>query len=292
MFSSCWIVKNWLVVMSGTSLTKTESRLLGSLRLVLRASFLAVHMLGGIITELLLVLCMGPRWFDRNFGRWIVRKWMQVLNHILGLDIEQCGQPAASLMAANHVSWLDVMAINALTETRFLSKADVKHWPVIGVLVTLCGTLYLERGSLSSLRRLNHSLEELLARQRSIVIYPEGTTTDGSKVLPFHGGLFQAALNRQARVQPVAIRYHENGELDQEAPYIGDDVFFPHLLRILRRPCTRVTVSFLPAVSVTNRNRQELAVMCRQAVVAELDRLAAVNVPARRMEVVLSWTLP
>jgi 1-acyl-sn-glycerol-3-phosphate acyltransferase len=275
-----------------SSTTELEQhRMLDGLRLILRGSLLFSHLLGGVVTELLLILLLGPRWFDRKFGRWLIRKWMQVLNWILGLEIEQHGRPAQGLMVANHVSWLDVMAINSLTETRFLSKADVKHWPLIGVLVSLSGTLYLERGSLSSLRKINKILQELIRRQRSIVIYPEGTTTDGSKVLHFHGGLFQAALNNHAGVQPVAIRYHEHGELDKVAPFIGDDAFFPHLVRILSRPCTCVTISFLPRINVVNRNRQQVADMSRQAIAAELNRLATAT-PIKRLEVVLSWPLP
>jgi 1-acyl-sn-glycerol-3-phosphate acyltransferase len=265
--------------------------MLDGLRLMLRGSLLFCHLLGGVVTELFLMLLLGPKWFDRKFGRWLIRKWMQVLNWILGLEIEQHGRPARGLMVANHISWLDVMAINSLTETRFLSKEDVKRWPFIGILVTLSGTLYLERGSLSSLRKLSTTLQELIRRQRSIVIYPEGTTTDGSQVLHFHGGLFQAALNNHAGVQPVAIRYQENGELDTVAPFIGDDAFFPHLVRILCRPRTRVSISFLPSISVVNRKRQQVADMSRHAIAAELDRLATAT-PVRRLEVVLSWPLP
>jgi 1-acyl-sn-glycerol-3-phosphate acyltransferase len=263
--------------MSATSSTATDRkqfRLFNTLRTLLRCLLVTLHILGGILMQLLLVLPLGLRWYDTHSGRWIIRKWMQILSWILGLDIEQRGQPSQGLLVANHVSWLDVMAINSLTEARFLSKADVKRWPLIGQLLALSGTLFLDRGSLSSLRKLNETLRDLIRRERTIVIFPEGTTTDGSEVLHFHGGVIQSALDNHAPVQPVALRYDNNGKLDKIAPFIGDDAFFFHLIRVVSRPRTRVVVHFLPVIDTTNTHRRQAAEEARAVIAAELQRLA------------------
>jgi len=118
------------------------------------------------------------------------------------------GTPPAGgpvLLAANHISWLDIVVIHAARHCRFISKADIQHWPVVGTLATGAGTLYIERESRRDAMRVVHHMAERLSLGQVLAVFPEGTTGDGTHVLPFHANLLQAAIAVNAPIQPVAL---------------------------------------------------------------------------------------
>jgi 1-acyl-sn-glycerol-3-phosphate acyltransferase len=108
---------------------------------------------------------------------------------------------------ANHISWVDILALHATCHCRFVAKADVKRWPLIGTLATGGGTLYVRRESRRDAMRMVHDMEQVLREGVILAVFPEGTTGDGDSVLPFHASLLQAAIAADAPVQAVAIRY-------------------------------------------------------------------------------------
>ena len=112
------------------------------------------------------------------------------------------------LLVANHISWLDILVMHAARHCRFVSKADVRHWPLIGTLATGGGTLYIERESRRDAMRVVHHMAESLKRGEIVAVFPEGTTSDGVALLPFHANLIQAAISADAPVQPVALSFH------------------------------------------------------------------------------------
>ncbi|MFZ5722440.1 MAG: lysophospholipid acyltransferase family protein [Pseudomonadota bacterium] len=208
-----------------------------------------------------------PRPLVRAATQW----WLGKLARILDVETVVTGTPAAqpALFVANHVSWLDIPVLGGLSRLHFLSKAEVGDWPLIGRLATAAGTLYIRRGH-GQVRERARQIADHIGAGRSILVFPEGTTTDGRDVRDFHAPLFAAATAGGHPVQPVAIRYRDRrGEPCRLTPFIGDDEFTGHLWRLLGADGLRVEVHFLPPLPAAGDHR-ELAVAARQAVRARV----------------------
>jgi 1-acyl-sn-glycerol-3-phosphate acyltransferase len=205
----------------------------------------------------------------------LVAWWHRRLCRCLGVAV-RCQGTAASgaLLAVNHVSWLDIPVLGSAAPVRFVSKAEVRRWPVVGWLAQLAGTLFLHRGAHQA-ADLAREIADHLDAGRRVAIFPEGTTGDGRALLRFHARLFAAADGSAVPVQPVAIRYGRGPEPDGVAPFVGDDTLLAHLGRVLRHPALTVTLTFLPPVMVPNGRRRELADAVRAAIDAELGRLGS-----------------
>lgn len=153
------------------------------------------------------------------------QRWSQRLLGILGIRLQVEGPPVAPgcLLVANHISWVDIFVINALAPSAFVSKAEVRHWPVAGWLAARSDTVFLRRGSRGHAKIVNAEIAALLDAGRNVAVFPEGTTTDGSHVLHFHAALLQPAIAAGHAVQPLALSYHSLDGVPTRAPaYIGD----------------------------------------------------------------------
>lgn len=166
----------------------------------------------------------------------LAQQWCQRFLNLLQVQVRLAGNlpEGQYLMVANHVSWLDIPVLASLKPTSFLSKAEVRNWPLIGWLSVQAGTLYIARGGGKSSQVLNE-IAQRLNSQRSVLVFPEGTTTTGKDVRPFHPRLFAASIEAQASVLPLSLVYSSNGYPDTEVAFVGDDAFFPHLIRLLFR---------------------------------------------------------
>jgi 1-acyl-sn-glycerol-3-phosphate acyltransferase len=213
----------------------------------------------------------------------MARRWHRRLCEILGIQIRVIGraQPGC-LLVGNHISWLDIPVVGAQGEIAFLSKAEVRDWPLIGWLADAAGTLFVERGAI----RIDEIAERLrdIGRDRTLMLFPEGTTSDGSGVLRFHPRLFALAQEPGLMIQPVALAYRSQagGMLDAVAPFIGDDTLLAHLLRVIRHPGLTAEVRFLPPLTIgeDNNSRRLLAKLTRGAIVEAL-RLPLEALPRR-----------
>lgn len=193
----------------------------------------------------------------------------------LGLNIHQQGSPSNDtvLFVSNHISWSDIPILGSLAPIRFLSKAEVGQWPLIGWLARQAGTLFIHRGG-GQARRVRGQIIENLQAGENVLVYPEGTTSAGLTVLPFHGLLLRAAPESKTPIQPVTITYRRDGRPDHLAPFIGEDEFHSHLLRMLRQPSARVDVVFHePVQSPEEVPTAELAASLRQTVLDGLTRV-------------------
>ena len=128
------------------------------------------------------------------------------------------------MMVANHLSWLDILVMNAAHPSRFVSKADAQHWPLLGSLITGAGTLYIERGNRRDAMRMVHHMAERLTLGDILTVFPEGTTGDGQALLPFHANLLQAAIAARAPVLPIALRFvrKDSGEPHPAPIFVGE----------------------------------------------------------------------
>lgn len=203
----------------------------------LAAPWTILRVLGHVLAGWLTITLRFPRW-NAQRREAEVQAWSQRMLRILGIPLHVHGRPPVQgplLLVANHLSWLDILVMHAARHCRFVSKSDVKHWPLIGRLATGAGTLYIEREKRRDAMRVVHHMAESLKAGDIVAVFPEGTTGDGSALLPFHGNLVQAAISAHAPVQPVALRFldRRTGE-DSSAPlYIGDDTLVGSLWRTL-----------------------------------------------------------
>lgn len=228
------------------------------LRVLNRLLRLSAHILHGFVAILGYRLRFGASWYRSAFGQQRIQHWMRQLCGILGLRVQVDGRLSATpaLLVANHISWLDIPALASITTGAFVAKSDVRGWPLLGALAGQSGTLFLARNSLAGMRQLMQGLTEVLQQGVTGVVFPEGTSTDGSEVQAFFPALFQAAIDAEVPIQAVAIRYYRAGQRDVIAPFIGDDSFFPHLLQILAQQETQVFVEFAQPLSANGCSRQ------------------------------------
>jgi 1-acyl-sn-glycerol-3-phosphate acyltransferase len=242
------------------------------LRAFHRLLWALVHGVAGWLTITLLF----PRWPQQRREA-TVQAWSQRMLRILGIPLQLQGRPAAQgpvLLVANHLSWLDILVLHAAQHCRFVSKSDVKHWPLIGTLATGGGTLYIEREKRRDAMRVVHHMVESLKAGEVVAVFPEGTTGDGRALLPFHGNLIQAAISADAPVQPVALRFLDSASgQDSDAPlYLGDDTLVASLWRTLAGPRFVAHVRFGEPQRAEGRDRRQWAHDLREAVDALRDQ--------------------
>lgn len=234
-------------------------------RAALRSARFVLHLLVGVILASIFRLTRGPQWYLRMNGQSFIRWWMRHASHIIGLHINHYGQPIRQhvLLVCNHISFLDILAISSAVPVRFLAKHDIRNWPVIGYLAALSGSLFIERGKHHRLRQSIHTLRQALAQPVPVLIFPEGTTSSGNQVLPFHTGLFQAALDAKVPVQTLTLHYRHRDQADRLAAYIDNDNLLVNLLRLMGRKKTEVHLSFTPPVDTHAHHRRSLADFCQ-----------------------------
>jgi len=227
-----------------------------------------VHLLAGWLTIRLLF----PRWPQQRRDA-TVQAWAGRMLHILGIPLDVRGQPPARgpvLLVANHMSFLDILVMHAARHCRFVAKADVRHWPLIGPLATGGGTLYIEREKRRDAMRVVHRIAESLQAGDIVAVFPEGTTGEGRELLPFHGNLIQAAISAHVPVQPVGLRFEDaaTGEDSRGPLYIGDDTLVGSLWRTLAGPPFVAHVRFGQPQLAEGRDRRQWAHDLREAVEA------------------------
>jgi 1-acyl-sn-glycerol-3-phosphate acyltransferase len=174
------------------------------------------------------------------------------------------------LLAANHISWLDIIVMHAARHCRFISKDDIARWPVVGTLATAAGTLYIQRESRRDALRVVHQMAECLQNDEVLAVFPEGTTGDGTTVLPFHANLFQAAIATNAPVMPIGLKFVDAASKEPSfAPcYVGDDTLIGSVWRTLCADPIEAVVQFGPSQTAQGRDRRAWATDVRDAVVA------------------------
>lgn len=220
----------------------------------------------------ILVAWLFPRWSALRQQQ-AIQQWSRQLLRILGIELRIQGHALAGgpvLRVCNHISWLDIYVLFAVGHCRFVSKADVRHWPVIGRLTEAVGTLYVERAHKRDAVRVVHQMAQQLASGDIVVVFPEGTTSDGSTVLPFHANLLQAAIASQSPIQPLALAYRNaNTGCHSLAPvYIGQDSLLASIWRTscAQRLCVRLTVGEVQ--SAYGRDRRTWSADLRAHIVA------------------------
>jgi 1-acyl-sn-glycerol-3-phosphate acyltransferase len=194
----------------------------------------------------------------------------------LDVDVRVMGLlPREGMVVCNHLSYLDILVIAAQGSVVFVAKSDVRKWPAIGGLLECAGTILAERGRPLSSGTTSEQIRRVLEAGVPVVLFPEGTSSDGSDVLPFKPTLLQAALDTGVQVTPAAIFYQaDGGDAAQDVCYWGDATFFPHLVRLAR--LRRVTADLTFGRAVDLLDDRKVAARTLHAAVAALAEHAAI----------------
>jgi len=198
----------------------------------------AIRMLGvvtGLLLGLLTVFSVFP-WVRPTVRAWLTRHWSCALLAICGIAVRVYGQPlmqGAVLTVANHVSWVDIFVLNRVRATAFIAKSEVRRWPLIGWLVAGAGTLFIARGARHAVRAVSQQMRARFQAGGAVGLFPEGTTSTGATVLPFHVSLFAPAVAAEVPVQPVALRFFQHHDRSTCAAFVGDETLLANLWRVL-----------------------------------------------------------
>jgi len=230
-----------------------------------------VHVLHGVGIVALRFRSLDTRQRQRCIG-----EWSQGLLHTMGVGLVIEGQfrAGANLVVANHVSWLDIAAVHAsCPRARFVSKADVRRWPLLGWLIAAVGTLFIERERKRDALRVVHQMASALQAGDVVAVFPEGTTGDGRLLLPFHANLLQAAIATEVPVQPVALRYSEPGlDWSPAVSWMGATTLLHSVWAIACARGVQVRITVLPARGTAHADRRALAQRLHDDVAAALAR--------------------
>lgn len=247
----------------------------GWIRLAVRAFAITLCIFAGLILLLpLRVIEARTQGQARPWTPHITRVVCRISLFCMGLRLDVQGRPmhGAGACVANHSSWLDIFVLNALDQVFFVSKSEVSHWPGIGFLARATGTLFIARDPRAATTQTRLFAHRLRAGHR-LLFFPEGTSTDGLRVLPFKSTLFQALFDPGLRdamsVQPVSVNYHAPGGADARAyGWWGDMAFGPHLLHTLAlAPQGHVELVYHDPIHVRDfADRKALALAAEQAV--------------------------
>ncbi|RFC32927.1 MAG: lyso-ornithine lipid acyltransferase [Candidatus Nitrotoga sp. SPKER] len=249
-------------------LTNTPTACFRGLRIALHIIY--AMLLAGVIPFL-----------NKSTQQHIVQSWSRKFLDLLHVGLETYGcYPLATarghLIVANHISWLDVVAMNAVLPTYFVAKSEVGDWPFLGWIFHRINTLFIKRDFRQETARINCQIKEILEQGDHITLFPEGTTSDGTQLGHFHSSLLQGPVDIGSTICPVAIRYHDGtGKTNGDAAFIHDMTFIESLWKIVCSPSLHVTLVYLPAIPCIEKNRRILASEAREAIHTTLVSLSS-----------------
>jgi 1-acyl-sn-glycerol-3-phosphate acyltransferase len=239
------------------------------------------HLVWHVARGLFILRSRFPR-MEAAERRAVILNWSGHLLQILGAQVRIEGSladAAGRMLVMNHSSWLDVYAVLASVPVRFVAKAEIRSWPFIGRLTAGAGTLFIERGRSRHAHRTNGHIAGAMRDGEIIAVFPEGTTSEGDVLLPFHAALFQPAVDAAALVQPLALRYMDTtGAPTKSAAYAGDTSLAASLWRITGEPSLTIVIDVIAGIDAAGKDRRSLARECEEAIA----RALRVTAPNRR----------
>lgn len=201
-------------------------------------------------------------------AQWLHR-WCAFMLRQLSIDIRTVGTfPAQGLIVSNHLSYLDIPVYSALAPCAFVSKSEVRKWPVFGLLAAIAGSIFVDRSRPALAHLSVAEMQQTLSSGVRVVLFPEGTSTAGDQVLPFKPALFESAVETGQPITAAHLRYAvDDGDATQEVCWWGGISFLPHLLRLMGKRRVQVTVQF-DSMSERFTDRKQAAAALQTRVVA------------------------
>ena len=239
---------------------------MNQLKAVFKLALALLHIFSGFMTVLLVFPRLSPEHRQMR-----VQAWSRGMLQRIGIELVVKGQPdmrGPLMLVANHISWLDITSLHAARFCRFVSKADIAQWPFIGKLASGIGTLFLERTSRRDAMRVVHHMASSLRAGDVLAVFPEGTTSDGRSLLPFHANLFESAIVANVPIQPVALQFIDarTGQRSAAPCYVGDDTLAESVWRTLTASNIAVVIHFGEPQMAEGRDRRTWALAIQQAV--------------------------
>ena len=241
-------------------------------------------MLGHATLALLLLGSIYPR-LAHERQRSLTRWWASKLLRILNVTVRVEGPPPSkgersAMIAANHVSWLDIFLISSIRPTRFIAKSEIRSWGVAGWITERSGTLFIRRDQLRDMARINERVRAAMREGDCVGLFPEGLTTEGDVLLRFHSSLFEPAVANEAHIHAAAIRYERaDGTLCREASFRGERTFMESLALIIGERAMTARIRFAPAFEADGAHRREVARMAHAKVATLLGLEPADSAP-------------
>lgn len=233
-------------------------------------------LIGRLLGISLVMLVAFPLIADQR--RLLLRqRWSRRLLNALAIQVDQIGPTLApgSLVVANHISWLDILVLNAVQPVAFVSKAEVRQWPLVGWIAAQVDTVFLRRGSRGHAKIVNGEIDSLLNTGKCVAVFPEGTTTDGTHLLGFHAALLQPAVETGHLIQPVAISYKDlDGNRSLAPSYAGETTMLQSFSAVLACRALLARVSVVPVLDPESLTRRELAQAAHASISRELGFVA------------------
>jgi 1-acyl-sn-glycerol-3-phosphate acyltransferase len=247
------------------------------MRLILAWPLLILHLLLGLAIQITTFW-----WLPLATRRAIIIRWSRMLLGILGVRVRHFGQLPGdgTMVVMNHISWIDIFVLMAVSPSRFVAKAEIARWPVLGWLVAMAGTEFIDRGKRHAVRATLHAIRDKMLAGDRVAVFPEGTTSDGTQLLQFHANLLQAAVEAGRPVIPIALSYTERGEPSVAAAYIGDMTLLESIVRICRARAHEARLDVLPPIVTDGQTRHQLAEQAREAMLQTLMQRGAINAAA------------
>ena len=266
--------------MSLDTATVPDRDLLRPLRYLWRVPLLVVHAMLAIVVALLVmswnrdrVMLEGREPFAHRMIRW----WSTGLMRIFGLRAVRVGEPLLDpvLFVANHTSWIDIELLHSQRAACFVAKAEIARWPLVGWLAASGGTIFHRRGSNHSLASVMQVMVERMRGGRSVAVFPEGGSGYNGVLKVFHARIFQAALDAEVAVQPVALRFARDGRRVIDAGFREEESFVANFLRLLGEAPMDAEVHFLTPVPASPDARRRMAELARERIAAALEDQSA-----------------
>jgi len=236
---------------------------------VLRLLLIGLHLISGTLQASLLFGRVDAKRQQR-----LTSRWSRQLLTLLGVRIDSAIDPAHighGLLVSNHISFIDIFVINALLPSAFVAKSDVRQWPLIGGLCRRTGTVFIERGKRKAAELTRQRMLAALVAGQRLAIFPEGTTTRGDRVLPFHGALFQSAIDAAVPVHALALCYFARDGTPSTAPaYIDETSLIRCLITILESGGLVAQIQLATSFAPPLAERRHLAHRAHQAIAAAL----------------------
>ena len=222
----------------------------------------AIRFIGALVFALacITVVLLYLQWIKPENKVNIIRSWSQAFLKLVGLQVKVEGQvyPNYCLLLANHVSFLDIFALNSQKPGRFIAKSEIADWPVFGQIAKGVDTLFIQRKNRRSILEVNQQLGEALKEEQTVMLFPEGRTSVGLTLLPLKSNLIEPAIISNTVIQPVVLCYTENGEKTTKASYANVSIF-KCLWTIVTTPNLGLTIKFLPIITPQGKDRHEVA---------------------------------
>lgn len=233
------------------------------LRVITRLVLLAVSISIGLFDYLFHCAFCRPAAKSAARAAWLHRTTRRTLRYFRIQTLSTGPVPVRGLLISNHLSYLDILVLSSLTPAVFVSRHDVRYWPVFGQFAVLAGTVFVDRARRFQVGQTNDEITEALNQGALVVVFPEGTSSNGETILPFKSSLLEPATHPEWPLAVGWIHYEiDDGDAGEEVCYWGNHTFFPHMLNLLRKRRVRATVHFGRG-PVRNGDRKELAQQLR-----------------------------